>query len=148
MICPRDQHAYRRVLAALAIGYCIVLLAGCDSNSSTESDNSIAGRWAATLSTDGVTQEFDLSLSETDNPVGGKSISGAGSVASTARSVTFEVAGSYVHPILSLEATFDVPPGTNPIGNISGQVNAARTEIVATLSGPGISGQTVFTRDD
>ena len=127
---------------------CSVLLVGCDSNSSNEDGTSIAGSWVGSLTSGGTTQNLTLTLSEVENPVGGISVSGTGTVASTSRTVTFAVSGSYVHPILSLDAVFDIPPGTNPSGNISGQVNESRTEITATVTGPDVNGQVVFTRDD
>ncbi len=145
----RDLSIRRKVVTFLLVAACFAPLSvGCDNDSTSEDDGSIAGSWVASLAANGSTQNVSMTMSEIDNLVGGKSISGSGTVESTARTMTFQITGSYIHPLLSLEAVFDVPPGTNPTGQISGQVNTARTEISATISGPDINGQVVFTRED
>ena len=126
----------------LAVVVCGLLLAACDSDSSDADAESIEGVWSGTLGT----QTVEMTLAETVSPVGANSITGSGAVTSSARTLNFQISGSYVHPILSLEATFDVPPGSNPMGSVNGQVNQARTEILATVSGPDINGQVTFTR--
>ena len=149
MICLPDKNRRCRITAILLATLCCTpLLTGCDSDPTDDEQDSIDGTWVATLSSSGTTQNITMALSEVDAGVSGTTVSGSGTVASTARSVTFQLTGSYVHPLLSLGAVFDVPPGANPTGTISGQVNAARTEIIATISGPDIDGQAVFTRED
>ncbi len=140
--CKSSTRGWMGRLVAVLV--CGILLAACDSDSSDADSESITGTWSGTLGT----QTVEMTLTETPSPVSGSSVAGSGAVVSSARTITFEVTGSYVHPILSLEATFDVPPGSNPMGSVNGNVNAARTEILSTVSGPDISGQVTFSRED
>ena len=129
--------------AALLIA-AVLFAAACDS--SDPDDNSsptLNGTFGGTIDGTDDTVSVRIVITEGAVVVGGKAIGGSGTLMTPSEDATFDVAGSYVHPLIELDLHFtDRPPGT-----LSGQVTESRAQISGTVTGPGVAGQITLTRE-
>ena len=128
-----------RSSAPLLLGL-LLLLAACDSDSDPVGPPpvpTITGTWAGEVTSAGTPLRVEMDLTEVDSEVGGQ---GTIDVAQDS-TLSYTVQGSHVHPLVSLELTFDRPP----LGTLSGSVNDERDRIDGTMSGPGFAGEVELT---
>ena len=141
---PTSARRGRFYLAALVL-VGLVTLPACDS-SEPNGDNgppSVNGTFGGTVAGTNDTISVRVSIQEADSPIGGKSITGSGTLTTPSEVATFDISGSYVHPLIELDLEFgDRPPGT-----VSGQVSESRLQITATVTAPGVGGQVTLRKE-
>ncbi len=124
---------------------CIVGTSACDSSDpSDDAPPTLNGTFGGTVAGTNDSVSVRIVLAEgSASPIGGKAISGAGTITTPSEVASFAVSGSYVHPLFEIDLQFgDRPPGT-----ISGTVSDDRDRITGTITGPGLGGQITLSRD-
>lgn len=115
-----------------------LLLAACDSgpDPGPPPASTITGIWVDEIVTNDLTYMVELDLTEMNGEVGG-----IAEIRSVQDTLSGTVRGTYVHPHVMLNMTFDRPP----LGTVSGNVNEARDEIDGTIAWPGYFFDTLLT---
>ncbi len=124
---------------------CIVGTSACDSSDpGDEGPPTLDGTFGGTVT--GTNDSVFVRIVVTEgaaSPVGGKVVGGSGTITTPSEVATFDVSGSYEHPLFEIDLQFgDRPPGT-----ISGNVSDDRDRITGTITGPGLGGQITLSRE-
>ena len=130
----------RRRLFVLTFGL-FLFVVGCDSSDPDPGPiegDSITGTWQGevpSMNVMGVIDTFRVVMNITEDRT---NVTGDGTVTGPQGALAFEVivGGSYLHPLLSLDLLFAVPP----LGELNGNVAADRRSIRGTMNGPGFAG--------
>lgn len=129
----------RPLISGLFAGVFLVAVAGCDGSDPDdgEGDLTIVGEWTGAFSAQEANWTLDLMLNEASFSVRGRGQLKAGS-----QNLSFTVAGSYLHPSISLELEYP----NQPPSSLNGNVRDDRDQIVAQISGSGFGGEAVILR--
>ncbi len=121
-----------RIPYALILLCFLCFMAACDAADPAPAP-SVSGRWTGAVSRSGADQVFELDLNESRTlATGGGSLRANGAAA-------FTLSGSYVHPSVSLQFTFQDRP---PI-SFTGRVSEDRKTMTGALSGAGFGGEQI-----